>query len=65
MYERPFDAEEMVYHPELDIAKVEVTNDSEFYYFTIRLNGSNNEVGGLTVLYGLRLMLIWMVRGTI
>ena len=55
VYERPFDVEEMVYHPELDIAKAEVTNDGEYYYFTIRLNGSNNEVGGLTGYYGIEI----------
>ncbi len=55
VYERPFETEEMIYHPELDIVKAEVTNDSEYYYFTIRLNGSNNEMGGLTGYYGIEI----------
>ncbi len=38
LLERPFTANSMIYHPEIDINKVELSKDNTFYYFSIYLN---------------------------
>ncbi len=52
LYERPFTAEEMVYHPDLDIITVDFADGGDFFYFTIRLFGMNPEEWGLNGTYG-------------
>ena len=46
LYERPFTESEMVYRPDIDINKTEISSDNTFYYVTIFLNGQNPN-GGL------------------
>lgn len=51
-FERPFDADGMVYHPELDIQTAVLGYDSNFYYVTITLAGPNTVTGLLDGTYG-------------
>ncbi len=54
-FERPFDANGMVYHPELDIQTAVLGYDSNFYYVTITLAGTNPNSGLLDGTYGVEL----------
>jgi len=51
-YERPFSETEMIYQPDIDIQKAEVSSDDNFFYFTIYPNGLNPQSGDLTGTYG-------------
>jgi hypothetical protein len=51
LYERPFTSREMVYQPELDIITTDFSFDDDFFYFTIRLFGPD-ENGTLSGVYG-------------
>jgi hypothetical protein len=55
IFERPFTSNEMIFRPDLDINKAEVSSDSNFIYFTIYLHGVNPETGGLSGSYGVEL----------
>jgi len=53
LYERPFTSEEMIYRPDLDIYTVDFGHDDEYFYFTINLNGLNEQDWALTGRYGI------------
>jgi hypothetical protein len=55
LFERPFDAEGMVYHPELDIKVASIGSDTYFYYVNISLSGVNPVTGLLDGTYGVEL----------
>jgi hypothetical protein len=42
-FERPFSEGDMVYHPELDIVKLELSAGDDFYYFTFLMSGSGTD----------------------
>jgi hypothetical protein len=52
LFERPFTETEMVYRPDVDINKAEMSEDDTFYYVTITLNGQHPD-GGLQAAYGI------------
>ncbi len=52
LFERPFTETDMVYRPDIDINKTEMSEDNNFYYVTIYLNGQNPD-GGLQGIYGI------------
>ncbi len=54
LFERPFTQTDMVYRPDLDITKTEITSDSNFIYTNIILNGENPN-GGLPGIYGIEI----------
>ena len=54
-YERPFSQTDMVYYPDLDILKAEISNDSNFFYITITVKGLNPTTGNLTGTFGAEL----------
>lgn len=54
LFERPFTENEMVYRPDIDINKTEMSEDSNFYYVTIYLNGQHQD-GGLQGIYGIEI----------
>ena len=54
LFERPFTESEMVYRPDVDITKVEISADTTFYYVTITLAGENPD-GGLLAAYGIEI----------
>ena len=54
LYERPFTESDMIYRPDLDIIKTEITSDSNFIYTNIILNGENPD-GGLPGIYGIEI----------
>jgi hypothetical protein len=62
LYERPFTEGDMVYRPDVDIYKTEISEDSTFYYVTIYLNGTHPE-GGLQAAYAIEIDEDWDGRG--
>ena len=54
LFERPFTENEMVYRPDVDINKAEISGDTTFYYVTITLAGENPD-GGLQAAYGVEI----------
>ena len=67
LYERPFSADGMVYHPELDIKYASVGSDSNFYYVTINFSDVHTTTGLLDGTYAVELdtdvdgrVMIWM-----
>ncbi len=54
LYERPFTEAEMVYRPDVNIVKTEMSEDSTFYYVTLYLDGTHPE-GGLQAAYGIEI----------
>jgi hypothetical protein len=54
LYERPFTESEMVYRPDIDINKTEISSDNTFYYVTITLHGQHPD-GGLQGIYGVEI----------
>ena len=54
LFERPFTESEMVYRPDVDINKTEISSDNTFYYVTIFLNDQNPD-GGLQGIYGVEI----------
>lgn len=54
LYERPFTEGDMVYRPDIDIIKTEMSEDATFYYVTIYLYGFHPE-GGLQAAYGIEI----------
>jgi len=55
IFERPFTANDMVFRPDLDINKAEVSSDSNFIYFTIYMHGTNPQSSDLPGTYGVEL----------
>jgi hypothetical protein len=62
LYERPFTESDMVYRPDIDIIKTEISEDGTFYYVTLYLYGSHPE-GGLRAAYGVEIDLNQDGRG--
>lgn len=54
LFERPFTETEMVYRPDVDINKTEMSEDDTFYYVTVYLNGQHPD-GGLQAAYGIEI----------
>lgn len=54
LYERPFTENEMIYRPDLDINKAEISEDGTFYYVSLYLHGEHPD-GGLRGSYGVEL----------
>lgn len=54
LFERPFTETEMVYRPDIDINKTEMSEDSNFYYVTLYLNDQHPD-GGLQGIYGIEI----------
>lgn len=54
LFERPFTEGEMDYRPDIDIIRTEISNDSNFIYVNIILNGEHPE-GGLPASYGVEI----------
>jgi len=52
LYERPFTENEMVYRPDINITKTEMSEDNTFYYVTIYLGGTHPD-GDLQGSYGI------------
>jgi len=42
-YERPFTEDDMIYHPELDLVKLQLSEGNDFYYFTHEMSGPGKE----------------------
>ena len=54
LFERPFTETEMVYRPDLDIYKTEISSDDNFYYVAIYLNSLHAD-GDLQGIYGVEI----------
>jgi len=54
LYERPFTEGDMVYRPDIDINKAEMSEDNSFYYLTLYLHG-NSPDGNLGGSYGVEI----------
>lgn len=54
LFERPFTESEMVYRPDLDITKTEISSDANFIFVNLILSGENL-AGGLPGTYGVEL----------
>ena len=52
LYERPFTAMDMVYHPDVDLVRVELSADATFFYFNLFPSGINPDQKMLTGNYG-------------
>lgn len=55
LLERPFTAGEMVYRPDVDLERVELSQDPTFYYFMLHLSGLSPETNRLSAYYGVEL----------
>ena len=55
LLERPFTAQEMDYRPDLDLQRVEISYDTNFYYFLLTLDGLNPNTNTLSAFYGVEL----------
>ncbi len=55
LFERPFTSIEMVYHPDVDLIKVEISSDATFYYFNLQLSSIRPDQGMLAAHYGVEL----------
>ena len=53
-FERPFD-KELAYRPDLDILSATLTLDSQWYYVTIKLDGTDTAKDALIACYGIEL----------
>lgn len=65
LLERPFTSQEMLYYPDVDLGRIEISKSSTFFYFTLHLNGLNNELGILAGHYGVEIDLDRDGRGDI
>ncbi len=54
LFERPFTESEMVYRPDIDINKTEISSDSNFFYVTLYLNDTHPD-GGLQGMYAVEI----------
>ncbi|MBI9045933.1 MAG: hypothetical protein JEZ06_15680 [Anaerolineaceae bacterium] len=55
LLERPFTAQDMLYHPDVDLQRIEISQDSTFYYFLIYLSGLNSDLNILSAHYGVEI----------
>lgn len=62
LFERPFTEGDMIYRPDVDINKTEMSEDGTFFYVTIYLNGTHPD-GGLKAAYGVEIDTNWDGRG--
>ncbi len=62
LWERPFTETDMVYRPDLDINKTEMSEDTNFYYVTLFLNDTDSE-DGFPGSYGIEIDTDWDGRG--
>ncbi len=53
--ERPFSAQEMIYRPDLDITRADLTEDTNFYYVLITLQNINPNTNSLEGAYGVEI----------
>ncbi len=63
LLERPFTSQQMDYRPDVDIIRVELSQDDNFYYFLIHLSGLNPENSMLSATYGVEIDLNRNGRG--
>ena len=63
LLERSFTAQEMDYRPDIDLGRVELSQDNTFYYFILHLNGVQSETNMLSAWYGVELDLDRDSRG--
>jgi hypothetical protein len=70
LLERPFTAQDMIYHPEVDLVRLEISQDSTFYYFVLHLSGLNKDLNILSANYGVEIdtnrdgrgnLLLWVI----
>jgi len=54
-FERPYTKEDMVYHPEADLLNVEISNEDDFYAFSLELAGVDGQMGYPSGKYGIEL----------
>jgi len=54
LFERPFTETDMVYRPDIDINKAEMSEDNTFYYLTLYLHGTDPD-GNLQGSYGVEI----------
>lgn len=54
LFERPFTESDMVYRPDIDINKAEMSEDNTFYYLTLYLHGTDPD-GNLQGSYGVEI----------
>ena len=52
LLERPFTAQEMQYHPDVDLIRVDLGHNPTFYYIQLHLSGVNPETNMLSSFYG-------------
>lgn len=55
LFERPFTSIEMVYHPDVDLVRVEISSDANFFYFNLHLSSIRPDQGMLVGHYGVEL----------
>lgn len=55
LLERPFTTQDMTYRQDLDLGRVEISQDDTFYYFLLHLNGVHSQSGMLAAYYGIEL----------
>jgi hypothetical protein len=55
LLERPFTAVDMEYRPDVDIVRVELSQDPTFYYFLLHMSGVNPENNILSAYYGVEM----------
>ena len=55
LLERPFTTVGMAYRPDVDLERVEISQDTTFYYFLLHLNGVNPNTNMLSAYYGVEL----------
>lgn len=63
LLERPFTAQEMDYRPDVDLVRVELSQDANFYYFILHLSGVNPATNALSGFYGVEIDLNRNGRG--
>ena len=65
LLERPFTANEMVYRPDVDLVRVELSEDNTFYYFMLHLSDVNKDTDILSAYYGVEIDLDRDSRGDV
>ena len=65
LLERPFTSNEMDYRPDVDIVRVELSEDDTFYYFLLHMSGVNKDTDMLSAYYGVEIDLDRDSRGDV
>ena len=63
LLERPFTSEDMVFRPDVDLGRVEISQGNTFYYFMLHLEGLNPDTDMLSAYYGVEVDLDKDARG--